>query len=62
MLAMLAGCATGEDFVPPPPKPLTVTHAEPQKAASEDKVKPVVTGDPATVVDEAPKRRAKARE
>ena len=62
MLAMLAGCATGEDFVPPPPKPLTVTHAEPQKAASEDKVKPVVTGDPATVVDEAPKRRAKARD
>jgi hypothetical protein len=61
MLAILAGCATGEDFVPPPPKPLTVIHTEPQKPTSESNAKPDASAV-APVVDEAPKRRAKARD
>ena len=61
MLVMVAGCVTGEDFVPPPPKPLTVIHTEPQKPTSESNAKSDASAV-APVVDEAPKRRAKARD
>lgn len=61
MLVMVAGCVTGEDFVPPPPKPLTVIHTEPQKQTSESNAKPDASVV-APVVDEAPKRRAKGRD
>lgn len=60
MLAMSAGCATGEAFVPPPPKPLTVIHTESQKTTTESDAKPLATRTVATA--EAPKRSAKARE
>lgn len=61
MLVMVAWCVTGEDFVPPSPKPLTVIHTEPQKQTSESNAKPDASVV-APVVDEAPKRRAKARD
>ena len=61
-LVIAAGCATGEDFVPPPPKPLTDIHTEPQMPASESNARPVATETTETVVDKTPKRRAKARD
>lgn len=61
VLAMSVGCVTGEDFVLPPSKPLTVTHTEPQKPTSESNAKPDASVV-APVVDEAPKRIVKARD
>ena len=61
VLAMSVGCVTGEDFVPPPAKPMTVIHHEPQKPTSESNAKPDASVV-APVVDEAPKRIVKARD
>ena len=61
MLAMSAGCVTGEDFVPPPPKPLTVIRTEPQKPTSESNAK-LDANVVAPVVDKAPKRSSKGRD
>ena len=49
VLVMVLGCATAEDFVPPPAKPMTVIHNEPQKPALEVNEKPVAI-KPATAV------------
>ena len=61
MLAMSAGCVTGEDFVPPPPKPLTVIRTEPQKPTSESNAK-LDANVVAPVVDKAPKRSSNGRD
>ena len=61
VVTMTAVCATGENFVPPPPKPLTVIHTEPQKPTSESNAK-LDSNVAAPVVDESLKRRAKSRD
>ena len=61
VVTMTAVCATGENFVPPPPKPLTVIHTEPQKPTSESNAK-LDANVAVPVVDESLKRRATYRD
>ena len=53
-LAMVAGCANGVEFVPPPAKPMTVIHNEPQERAVSIKAEPIVRQPDKTVLNEAP--------
>ena len=62
VLAMAAGCATGEDFVPPPAKPMTVIRNEPQKPAQGVNARPVAIKPVAPVANETSNRRAKNRD
>ena len=59
VLVMVTGCATSEDFVPPPAKPMTVIHNEPQMPVLEVNEKPVAIKPAAAVANETSKSAVK---